>query len=161
VAVLVDPESPVASRYPSAFTAEAQALGVSLHRVDATPETLDAVLATLTTSGAEALLIQGSARFHTHRQHIMDFARMHRLPTACAGRQYMEAGCLSAYSPSLVAMFRRAAIFVDKILKGTKPADLPIELPHKLELFLNFKTAEALGITFPPALLQLADEVIK
>jgi len=86
---------------------------------------------------------------------------MHQLPTACAGRQYMEAGRLSAYSPSLVAMFRRAAIFVDKILKGTKPADLPIELPHKLELFLNFKTAEALGITFPPALLQLADEVIK
>jgi putative tryptophan/tyrosine transport system substrate-binding protein len=73
----------------------------------------------------------------------------------------MEVESLIAYSPSLVAMFRRAAVFVDKILKSTKLADLLIELPHKPELFLNFKTAKALSITFPPALLKLADEVIK
>ena len=99
--------------------------------------------------------------FNSHRQRILDFARTHRLPTACGVRAYAEAGCLIAYAPDILAMFRRAAVFVDKILKGTKPADLPIELPHKLELILNVKTAETLGITLPPALLRLADEVIK
>jgi putative ABC transport system substrate-binding protein len=161
VAVLVDAGGATSSRYLSAFAAEAQALGVRLHRVDATPETLDATLATITTSGADALLIQDSPRFHAHRQRILDFARTHRLPTACGVRAYAEAGCLIAYAPDILAMYRRAAVFVDKILKGTKIADLPIELPHKLELFLNVKTAEALGITLPPTLLRLADEVIR
>lgn len=99
--------------------------------------------------------------FNTHRQRILDFALTHRLPTVCGVRAYAEAGCLLAYAPDVLAMFRRAAVFVDKILKGSKPADLPVELPHKIELFLNLKTAEALGITLPPSLLRLADEVIK
>jgi putative ABC transport system substrate-binding protein len=149
VAVLVDSGGTAATRYPSVIAAEAQALGVRLHRVDATPETLDAALATITTSGADALLIQDSGRFSDRRQRILEYARTHRLPTVCGGRQYAEAGCLVAYGPSHVELFRRATVFVDKILKGTKPADLPIELPHKLELFLNVKTAEALGTRFP------------
>jgi putative ABC transport system substrate-binding protein len=161
VVVLVDPESLRAPRYLSAFAAEAQALGVRLHRVDATPETMDTALETITTSGADALLIQNSARFNTQMQRIIDYARTHHLPTMCSGRLSVAAGCLIGYSPSLVEMFRRAALFVDKILKGATPADLPVELPQKLELVINLQTAQALGITIPPTLLILADEVIR
>jgi putative ABC transport system substrate-binding protein len=118
-------------------------------------------LATITTSGADALLIQDSGMFSVHRQRILEYARTHRLPTVCGGRQYAEAGCLVNYGAKHRELFRRAAVFVDKILKGAKPADLPIERPHEFELFLNVKTAEALGLTLPLALLRLADEVIK
>jgi putative ABC transport system substrate-binding protein len=162
VAVLIYARGIASQPYPSAFEAEAQALGVRLQRVDAgTPEAIDAALATIATSGAEALMIQDNPMFTAHRQRILDFARAQRLPTACGVRAYAEAGCLIAYAPDILAMYRRAAVFVDKILKGTTPADLPIELPHKLNLFLNVKTAETLGITLPPSLLRLADEVIK
>jgi putative ABC transport system substrate-binding protein len=161
VALLVDPEGASAPRYPGVIAAEAQALGVRLHRVDATPETMDAALATIITSGANALLIQDGSRFSAQRQRILEYARTHRLPTVCGGRQYAEVGCLVSYSANHLELFRRAAVFVDKILKGTPPADLPIELPHKIELVLNLQTAAALGITFPTALLRLADEVIK
>jgi len=164
VAVLVDPTNHpvVAKRHPSAFEREARALGVRLQRVDADAlEAIDAALATIADSGADALLIQDSTMFSSHRQRILDFARTHRLPTVCGGRQYAEAGCLVAYSPSHRELGRRAAVFVDKILKGAKPADIPIEQPHKIELFLNLKTAEALGVTFPQTLIILADEVIR
>lgn len=156
--LLVDPG---AARDPGALMAAAQALGVRLQRVEATPETLDMALATLATSGANALLMPGSARFNPYRQRILEFARTHQLPTACSGRGSAAAGCLVAYGTNIVEMFRRAAIFVDKILKGATPADLPIERPYKFDFFLNLKTAEALGLTLPPTLLRLADEVLK
>jgi putative ABC transport system substrate-binding protein len=162
VAVLVDPVSTVSTDYPRAFAAEAQALGVRLHQVNAdTPAALDAALTTIATSGADALLIQDSALFSGHRQRILELARTHRLPTVCGVRPYAEAGCLLAYAPDIFEMFRRAAVFVDKILKGAKPGDLPVELPAKFELVINLKTAQALGITMPPSLLLLADEVIQ
>jgi putative ABC transport system substrate-binding protein len=125
-----------------------------------TPDALSDALATIAHSGAEALMVMDSSLFNAHRQRILDVARMHRLPTVCGVRVYAEAGCLIAYAPNVFEMFRRAAVFVDKILKGTKPADIPLELPHKIELVLNRKTAEALKITFPPTLLILADDVI-
>jgi putative tryptophan/tyrosine transport system substrate-binding protein len=106
-------------------------------------------------------MIQDNALFSTQRQRLLDFARTHRLPTVCGGRQYAEAGCLIVYSPNHGEMMRRAAVFVDKLLKGAKPADLPMELPHKLELVLNLQTAEVLGVMIPPTFLSLADEVIK
>ena len=99
--------------------------------------------------------------FNAHRQRILAFARMHQLPTVCGARPYAEAGCLMAYAPDIREMWRRAAVFVDKILKGAKPGDLPVEQPVKFELVLNLKTAQALGITMPPSLLILADEVMK
>jgi ABC-type uncharacterized transport system substrate-binding protein len=162
VAILTDPTGAGSAHVPSAFEKEAHALGVRLQRVDAgTPEAISDALATIVQSEANALMIEDSAMFNAHRQHILDVARTHRLPTVCGVRVYAEAGCLIAYAPNLLEMFRRTAGFVDKILKGTKPADIPMELPPKLELVLNLKTAEGLGITFPQRLLVLADEVMK
>ena len=162
VAVLVDPGSSLSPAYANDIEAAAQALGVQLQRVEAgTLETIDTALTTIATGGADALMIQDSAMFSAQRQRLLDFARAHRLPTVCGGRQYVEAGCLIAYSPNHVEMARHATVFVDKLLKGATPADLPMELPNKLELFLNLQTAEVLGITLPPTLLMLADEVIK
>jgi putative tryptophan/tyrosine transport system substrate-binding protein len=96
-----------------------------------------------------------------HHRRILDWAATHRLPTVCGAMQFAEAGCLITYSPSLVALYRRAAAYVDKILKGAKPADLPVEQPIHLELVLNLKTAEALGLPLPPHLLVFADKVMR
>jgi ABC-type uncharacterized transport system substrate-binding protein len=162
VAILTDPTHAGSAQVPSAFAQEARALGVRLQRVDAgTPEAISAALTTIVQSEANALMIQDSPMFNAHRQHILDVARTHRLPTVCGVRAYAEAGCLMAYAPNILEMLRRAAVFVDKILKGAKPADIPMELPAKLELILNLKTAESLGITIPQSLLLLADEVIQ
>jgi putative ABC transport system substrate-binding protein len=161
VVILTDPTHSGSAHVPSAFAKEARALGVRLQRVDAgTPEAISDALAAIVQSEAHALMIQDSPMFNAHRQHILAVARTHRLPTVCGVRVYAEAGCLIAYAPNILEMLRRAAVFVDKILKGAKPADLPMELPTKLELFLNRTTAAALGVTFPPTLLLQADEVI-
>ena len=95
------------------------------------------------------------------RNDIAQLAAQHRLPTMCWVRQATEAGCLMSYGPSPLDLARRAAYFVDKILKGAKPADLPIEQPTKFELVINLKTAKALGLTIPPSLLLRADQVIE
>src|SRR5215510_6242181 len=154
--------NPLAPHFTSALDAAAQALGVRLQHVDAGgPEAFDAAFATIVTSGAEALLIQNSFVFGMHRQRLLDLARTHRLPTVCNGRLYAEAGCLLTYSPNARELYRRAAVFVDKILKGAKPGDLPVERPDKFELVVHLKTAQALGLTIPPTLLFQADEVIK
>jgi putative tryptophan/tyrosine transport system substrate-binding protein len=162
VAVLVDAANRAHDRAPGHIAAEAQALGVRLQRVEVSEVgTFDRAFETIASSGAEALMVMESSMFNEHRHGILAFARTHRLPTVCGVRTYAEAGCLIAYAPDILEMFRRAAVFVDKILKGTKPGDLPIEQPAKFELVINLKTAKALGITFPPTLLVLADEVIR
>jgi putative ABC transport system substrate-binding protein len=96
-----------------------------------------------------------------HRQHLARVAIQHRLPSIYWQRDYVEAGGLMSYGVSLVEVGRRAAYFVDKILKGAKPADLPVEQPTKFELVINMKTARALGLTIPPSVLARADEVIE
>jgi putative ABC transport system substrate-binding protein len=96
-----------------------------------------------------------------HRQRIVDFAAQRHLPALYEAREFVEAGGLICYGPSLLAIQRRSAAYVDKILKGAKPADLPVELPTKFELVINLKTAKALGLTIPPSLLGRADEVIQ
>jgi len=155
-------DNPLAPSFTSALDAAAQALGMRLQHIDAGgPEAFDAAFATIATSGAEALLIQNSFVFGLHRQRLLDLARTHRLPTVCNGQLYAEAGCLITYSPNSRELWRRAAVFVDKILKGAKPGDLPVERPDKFELVVNLKTAHALGLTIPPTLLFRADEVIK
>jgi putative tryptophan/tyrosine transport system substrate-binding protein len=162
VAVLVHAADRAHDRVPGHIAAEAQALGVRLQRVAVGDVgTFDRAFGMVTDSGAEALMVMDSAMFNAHREHILEFARTHRLPTVCGVRPYAEAGCLMAYAPDIFDMMRRAAVFVDKILKGAKPGDLPVEQPVKFELVINLKTAKALGLTIPPTLLFQADEVIR
>ena len=162
VAVLVDATNRSYDRMPGQIAAEAQALGVRLQRVEVGEVgTFDHAFATIARSGAEALLIMDSARVYTHRQRILEFARTQRLPTICGVRPYAEAGCLMAYAPDHFEMYHHAAVFVDKILHGTQPGDLPVERPAKFELAINLKTAQALGLTMPPAVLFQADEVLR
>jgi putative ABC transport system substrate-binding protein len=107
------------------------------------------------------LLTPGDPFTSAHHRHILTFAATHRLPTMCGAGQLAEAGCLIAYSTSHAALYRRAAYYVDKILKGIKAADLPVEQPMKFELVINLKTARVLGLTIPPTLLFQANEVIQ
>ena len=140
----------------------ARALGVQLHLVGARgPEEFDSAFAAITSAGAGALLVLGDAMFSVHRTRLAALAAQSRLPAMYAGRLVVEAGGLIGYGPSILANYRRAATYVDKILKGAKPADLPVEQPTTFELVINLKTAKALGITMPPSLLLLADEVIQ
>src|SRR5206468_7211538 len=97
----------------------------------------------------------------TERRRLVDLAAKNRLPAVYAQREFVEAGGLMAYGPNLADLFRRAATYVDKILKGTKPGNLPVEQPTKFELAINLKTAKALGLTIPQSVLERADEVIQ
>ena len=112
-------------------------------------------------SKAQALFQVASPRFSVMREAISATALEKGMPTSCEQRDFVGAGCLISYGPSFNAMYHRAAYYVDKILKGAKPADLPIEQPTKFELVINLKTAKALGMTIPPSLLARADEVIQ
>jgi len=107
------------------------------------------------------LIVTGSPAASVHRQLIIGLAARHRLPAVYNSSFYAASGGLLAYGPDFIDQFRRAAVYVDRILKGEKPADLPVQAPTKLELVVNLKTAEALGLHFPPAILARADEVIE
>jgi ABC-type uncharacterized transport system substrate-binding protein len=140
----------------------AQALGVQLHRVEARgPEALDRAFADMTRAHAEALLVLGGNIAFEHRRRLAELATTSRLPTMHNIRPFVEAGGLMAYGPSARDLRRRAAVYVDKILKGAKPEDLPVEQPTTFELVINLKTAKALGITIPLTLLFQAEEVIR
>jgi putative tryptophan/tyrosine transport system substrate-binding protein len=110
---------------------------------------------------AGALIVGNDLLFRQHLKRLVDLAAQHRLPAMAFTKEFVEMGGLVSYAPNLPDLFRRAAIYVDKILKGAKPGDLPIEQAMKFELVINLKTAQALGITIPPTLLFLADEVIR
>jgi putative tryptophan/tyrosine transport system substrate-binding protein len=122
---------------------------------------LDSAFAMMIRERARAVIVWGSDGFFAHRTRIADRATKIHLPAICPFREYVEAGCLMSYSASLVDLCRRAATYVDKILKGAKPADLPVEQPTKFELVINLKAAKALGLTIPQSLLGRADEVIE
>jgi ABC-type uncharacterized transport system substrate-binding protein len=125
------------------------------------PDGLRAALAMATRDRPDALLVVTTAVFYRERKQIAQLARDSRLPAMYTLREFVEAGGLMSYGSSLPEMFRRAAIYVDKIFKGAKPADLPMEQPTKFELVINLKTAKALGLTIPPSLLLRADQVIE
>jgi putative ABC transport system substrate-binding protein len=125
-------------------------------------EDLDRAFSAVTKQRAQALVLPGANPVgFINRGKIATFAQRNRLPSMYPTREYVEAGGLMSYGPSLPDLFRRAATYVDKILKGAKPADLPVELPTKFEFVINLKTAKALGLTIPPSLLQRADQVIE
>jgi putative ABC transport system substrate-binding protein len=139
----------------------ARALGVRLQLVETRgPEDFDRAFPDMIRARAEALTVVPSAMFFGERRRLVDLAAKNRLPAVYPLREFVDAGGLMAYGPNLADLFRRAATYVDKILKGTKPADLPVEQPTKFELVLNLKTAKALGLTIPPSVLGRADEVI-
>jgi len=139
----------------------ARALGVRVQFVEARgPADFDRAFSDMTRARAGALAVLGSAIFNSERRRLVDLAAKHRLPTVYTSRDFVDAGGLMTYGANLADLFRRAATYVDKILKGTKPGDLPVE-PTKFELVINLKTAKALGLTIPPSLLQRADQVIE
>ena len=125
------------------------------------PNEFEAAFASMTRERASALLVLPFPLSYAHPGRIADLAATNRLPAVYPFRESVEAGGLMAYAANAPDMFRRAAYFVDKILKGAKPADLPVEQPTKFELVINLKTAKALGLTIPPSLLQRADQVIE
>jgi putative ABC transport system substrate-binding protein len=163
IAVLANPASPHYEPRMHTLTVAAQALGVHLHVVELRrADELDSAFAAMIQAGADALIVlEDSLLLPGLRGRTVDLAAKHRLPAMYDRRQVVEAGGLMSYGPPIPENYRRAAVYVDKILKGAKPADLPVEQPTKFELVINLKTAEALGRTIPPTLLFQADEVIK
>jgi putative tryptophan/tyrosine transport system substrate-binding protein len=141
----------------------AQALGVALQVLEVRrPEDIEGAFAAVPQAGAGALLfLPDPLVLEPHRHHVVALALQSRLPAIYPWRMYVEAGGLMSYGISLQEWYRRAATYVDKILKGAKPGDLPVEQPMQFECSINLKTAQALGITIPPSLLVLANEVIK
>lgn len=162
IAVLWHPGTPSAAPGLKALEEPARMLGLQLQPVGAqTVGELEGAFSTLTRNGAQAVLVLGTPFFITARQRLAELAMAHRLPTMFQGRPYVEAGGLMSYYPNHEDLCRRAAIYVDKILKGTKPADLPVEQASVLELVINGRTARAIGLTIPSSVLLRADEVIE
>ena len=139
----------------------AQALGVTLVLAEFSPHQYTDTFTRISRARAEALFVARTAPAYADLTLIVDFATRTRLPSIFVWREAVELGGLMSYGVNVADVFRRAATYVDKILKGAKPADLPVEQPTKFELVINLKTAKALGITIPPVVLFQADEVIK
>jgi putative ABC transport system substrate-binding protein len=162
VGVLGNLTEPLNAAMVSDAKEAAKSLGVELKILEAgAPAQLERAFSALHTERVGALLVLGGAGFYLNRTRIADLALRNRLPSMFQNREFVEVGGLLSYAPSTVANYRRAAVFVDKILKGAKPADLPVEQPTKFELVINLKTAKALGLTIPPSVLARADEVIE
>jgi putative tryptophan/tyrosine transport system substrate-binding protein len=164
IAVLGDPGWPGYASVLNHLTVAARTLGLHLQVVEVhSVDELDHAFTVMTGAGAEAVLVlEDALLLNSQRgQVVAALAATHRLPVMYAWREWVVAGCLMSYGPNSVDTWRRAATYVDKILKGAKPADLPVEQPMKYNLAINLKTAQTLGITIPPSLLLLADEVIR
>jgi len=154
---------PVQSEPWQALQQAAQTMRVTLHRVEVhEPSDFESAFAGMTQEHVEALLVLPHPLVFQHRTPLVTLAAERQLPTIWGPfRECVDAGGLMAYGPSLRAQYQRAAYYVDRLLKGAKPGDLPVEQPMKFELVINLKTAKALGLTIPPTLLMLADEVIR
>jgi putative ABC transport system substrate-binding protein len=155
-----------AERTTSAMVQETEAaartLGVQLQLVEVRgPDEFERAFSTMTSARADALLVFPSAMLFNERRRLVDLAARHRLPAMYQLREFVELGGFMAYGASITDLIRRSATHVDKILKGAKPADLPVEQPTQFELVINLKTAKALGLTMPPTLLFQADKVIQ
>ena len=162
VAVLVRPESSSHALTLKEIEAAARSLKIQLQRVGArTPDDLDTAFSAMTRMGANALIVLPDAIFFLHRARLADLAAKNRLPAIYGLTEHAAAGGLMAYSANFEAVARRAAAYVDRILKGAKPGDLPIEGPTQFELIINMKTAKALDLTVPPSVLVRADRLIE
>jgi putative ABC transport system substrate-binding protein len=162
IAALYNAANTAGAPFLQATQAAAQALGVELHVLEVrTSDEFEGAFAAATRGRAEALIVMPDAFLADHLTRIVDLAQRHQLPGMYPDREYVEAGGLMVYNALIADRNHRAAAYVDKILKGAKPADLPVEQPTKFTLVINLKAAKAIGLTIPPTLLFQADEVIK
>ena len=162
VATLTNPGNPSHAIFWRETHTAAQTLGLQLQQIRVrAPEDFDEAFRAAARGRADALLAFDDPLTAGHRARLVALAAKYRLPTMYGLREFSDAGGLLSYGPNLLDQYRRTATYVDKILKGAKPADLPIEQPTKFELVINLKTARALGLTIPPSLLLRADQVIE
>jgi putative ABC transport system substrate-binding protein len=163
VAAMWNPANPVFQKLQlRAVEATARELNVGLQKVEARNAVeIERAFAAIAKEGTRALVLLSDPLFITHRKQIADLALKYRLPAATGVKEYAEAGLLMSYGVSFTDLYRRSATYVDKILKGAKPADLPVERPTKFELVINLKTANKIGLTIPQSVLFRADRVIK
>jgi putative ABC transport system substrate-binding protein len=162
VAVLRNPTNPDTRVFIGEAEVAARSLRVQLHIVEArSPAEFEGAFAAMTKERAGAVLLLADVVFLVNRRQLADLAAKNRLPAMYASREHVEAGGLMAYAANVADLSRRASTYVGKILKGVKPADLPVEQPTKFELVINMKTAKALGLTIPQTLLLRADQVIE
>jgi putative ABC transport system substrate-binding protein len=161
VAVVWD-SSPGQSPEVRSIETAARGIGVKLQPVELRdPKDFQNAYATMTKQQAGAVVIIQSSFTLGYRKHLVELAAKQRLPSICEQKEWTNDGCLMSYGPDLQYLWRRAAFFVDKILKGAKPADLPVEQPTKFEFVINLKTAKQIGLTIPPNVLARADKVIR
>jgi putative tryptophan/tyrosine transport system substrate-binding protein len=162
IAVLMNPETPFTRLALKEIKAAAEASRTRLEVLEArSAEQVPRDFQAAVTAGAGGLLVLGDPLLYSLRREIADLSEKVRLPAVYPSRDWAEAGGLMSYGPDRRQVYRRAAEYVDRILKGAKPGDLPVEQPAKFELVINLKTAKALGLTIPPSLLQRADQVIE
>jgi putative ABC transport system substrate-binding protein len=162
VAVLANPGSSTESAMLKSIDAAAQKVGLQILSIEAsTPEEIERAFSTMGRDRVDAVVIAADALFNMQRRQIAELAIKSRLPSISQGTVYAKAGGLMSYGQDSTESYRRAAQYVDKILKGAKPGDLPIEQPTRLNLLINLKTAKAIGLTIPQSLLLRADEVIQ
>jgi putative ABC transport system substrate-binding protein len=162
VAILWDPEIRGTVRALRDTEALAQRLGVQPQSLEVRGlDEFERAFGALSKGRAGALLVLSSGRFNTHRERIAKLAAKHSLASMYPQEEYVLAGGLMSYATSIPDLYRRAATYVDKILRGTKPADLPVEQPTKFEFVINLKTAKQIGLTIPPNVLARADRVIR
>jgi len=162
IAVLANPTNPGKVLELKAIRDQAPALGVTIQSVEVpTPGSLDAAFSTIGSARPDILVTLFDTVTLSNRGRIVEFAARHRIPAIYQLKEFADAGGLMSYGPSLQGMLRRTAIYVERILKGAKPADLPVEQPTTFEFVINVKTAKALGLTIPPSLMGRADQVIQ
>jgi putative ABC transport system substrate-binding protein len=162
VAALSHTDHPMAAKYLTAMRAAARRLGLTLQVFDVRDvASLGSAMSAIAKVPPGALIVPASALFGFHRKRIADFALPLGIPTVGHDRSLVVDGILMSYGPSIMESYRRGAVYVDRVLRGAKPADLPVEQPTTFELVINLKTAKALGLTIPPALLARADQVIE
>jgi ABC-type uncharacterized transport system substrate-binding protein len=160
VGLLINAADPFAKPFVDETQVAAKSVGVQVHIVDVRrPQDIQAAFAALVKQRTDAVIVQGALTASAWQ--TGDLAVQHRLPSLSVTKQFAESGGLMSYSASFTETYRRAASYVDRILKGAKPADLPVEQPTKFELVINLKTAKALGLTIPPSVLARADQVIQ
>jgi putative ABC transport system substrate-binding protein len=162
IAVLTQIDHPAAASQTKAAQETAKSLGIDMDvaRVHDSRE-YEAVFAAIVKQRASGLFVVSNPTFFGDQERLAALATKNRLPMMCEWREMAEAGCLMAYGPIITDLYRRAAVYVDRIINGAHPADLPVEQPTKFELAINLKTAKALGLTIPPSLLARADQVIE